>query len=119
MEVKAKSRRGIKSFCFFEDLKFSVSLSNKFEVLALSKPSKVVEAMNREDPKLRLSNEKCKKALLLGSSLGKVLHVQLHSTLGDEYAVSGIFKPSAALDDVRDRIASSKHLIKEDHVIIV
>jgi hypothetical protein len=39
-----------------EDLNFSVSLSNKFEALAVSEPSEVVPAMNRKDKKPRLSN---------------------------------------------------------------
>jgi trans-2-enoyl-CoA reductase len=56
--------------------------------------------MNREDPKLRLSNKKCKKVLLLGSSHGRGLHGQLHSAFGDEYAVTSIFKLNAALRDV-------------------
>jgi hypothetical protein len=51
-----------------------VHLSNKFETLVVSEPSEVVQAMNREDPKPRLSNEKCKKILLLGSHHGRGLH---------------------------------------------
>jgi hypothetical protein len=88
--------------------------------LAVSEPSKVVQVMNREDPNPRLSTKKCKKVLLLGSSHGRELHEQLHSALGDEYAVTSIFKPNAALGDVvGDLKALSNDLTKEDHVIIV
>jgi hypothetical protein len=76
--------------------------------------------MIREDPKPRLSDKKCKKVLLLGSSHGRGLNEQLHWTLGDEYAVTSIFKPNAALGDVvGDLKALTKDLIKYDHVIIV
>jgi hypothetical protein len=119
-EVKAKSRCRTKSLPFIEDPKFTVRLSNKFEILAVSEPSKVIQDMNTEDPKSRLSNKKCKKVLLLGGSHGRGLREQLHSTLGDEYAVTTIFKPNAAIGNVAgDLKVLSKELPKEDHVIIV
>jgi hypothetical protein len=100
--------------------KFIVHMNNKFESLAVSEPSKVDQVMNREDPKPRLSNKKCKKVLLLGSGHGRGLHEQLHSTLEDEYAVTSIFKPNAALGDVvGDLKTLSSDLTKEDHEIIV
>jgi hypothetical protein len=36
--------------CPIEDLKFSVNLSNKFETPTVSKTSKVVEIMSKQDP---------------------------------------------------------------------
>jgi hypothetical protein len=99
-EVKAKSQCRTKSLPSIKDPKFTVLLSNKFETLAVSEPSKVVQVMNREDTKPILSNKKCLNVLLLGSSHGRGLHEQLHSTLGDEYAVTSIFKSNAALGDV-------------------
>jgi hypothetical protein len=98
-EVKAKPQCRKKSLHSIEDLEFSVCLSNKFEALALSESSKVVQDTNREDPKHRLSNRKW-KVLLLGSSHRTGLHEQLHTILGDEYAVTSIFKPNAAFGDV-------------------
>jgi phosphomevalonate kinase len=82
-EVIAKYQCRIRRLHSIEDLKFSVSLSNEFEAVALSQPSKVVQVMNRENPKSRLSKKKCKKVVLLGSGHGRGLHDQLHSTVGD------------------------------------
>jgi hypothetical protein len=82
-EVIAKSQCRIGSLHSIEDLKFSVSLSNEFEAAAVSELSNVVQVMNGENPKSRLSNKKCKKGVLLGSGHGRGLHDHLHSTVGD------------------------------------
>jgi hypothetical protein len=63
-------------------------------------------------------NKKYRKVLLLGSSHDTGLCEQLHSTHADEYTVTSIFKPNAALGDVVDLTTLSKDLTK-DNVIIV
>lgn len=89
-KVKAKSWCTTKSLYSIKDLKFSIRLSNIHETMIVSGSSNLVQDMDREGPKPRFSNKKCKMVLLPASSHGRRFHKQLHSTFEDKYDATNI-----------------------------
>lgn len=93
-----------------------LELSNRFSVLDTPEQEPIVPSRPLQKPVMK----KKKKVLVLGSSHGRDIGPRLQASLGNEYAVTSVFKPNACLSDVvGDISALSKGLDKEDHVVVV
>jgi hypothetical protein len=110
-EVEAKLQRKIKSHCCSEDPDLNLKLSKESGALSVSDLSGVAQLKKKEDVKPIISNKKCKKVLILGSSHNTGLCKHLDSVLGDEYMVTNILKPNATLDNVVGELKGSDHVI--------
>jgi len=77
----------------------------------MSELSGVAQLKKKEDVKPIISNKKCNKVLILGSSHSRGLCKHLDSVLGNEYMVTNIFKSNATLDNVVGKLKGPDHLI--------
>jgi hypothetical protein len=79
-----------------------VQLRNRFSVLEVDQQSTglLKHGDNKIKPLARKTKSQKRKILLLGSSHGREVGPMLQEHLGNEYAVTSIFKPNAPLPNV-------------------